>query len=96
MADDIRLQRVCHYLQITCKKNVPDTYLLRAQRAEALFHYHVVYNPRKKVLCHFMPPNITQPLIKSSENDEFWDESSFYTTSDSQSSIIGKLSFYYR
>jgi 5'-3' exonuclease len=59
-AHDQRLERICDHFQISCKKSIPESYLQRIQRAEALFHYHIVYDPRNKALAHFSSPQLLQ------------------------------------
>lgn len=53
--DDARLQRICRHFK-SLGKTVHANYLSRAQRAEALFHYQVVYNPYQRSVCHLTTP----------------------------------------
>lgn len=52
---NMRLQRICHHFKAN-GKTVADTYLHRIQRAEALFHYQLVYNPLARQLQYISPP----------------------------------------
>ena len=53
----MRLSRIVQYLRSTGRK-VPEGYLERALRAEALFHYQPVYNPRTKEIFFFSEPSL--------------------------------------
>ena len=52
---DSRLERVVALFEEAGKK-VPVGYLQRAKRAEALFHYHPVFDLKTSVVQHFLPP----------------------------------------
>ena len=52
-ACDTRLDRVVELFR-ELKKKVPETYLLRAKRAEALFHYHPVFDLDSCTVVPFM------------------------------------------
>lgn len=86
--DDVRLQRVCRYFKLSCNKQVPDSYIQRVLRAEALFHYQVVYNPKTKGLKYFSDPILQSPVNRAPDTD-FWDDSLFISQ-DSQSTLQGR------
>ena len=53
--NDSRLDRICGLFR-SLKKNIPDSYLARAKRAEALFHYHPVFDIDTGTVVPFTPP----------------------------------------
>jgi hypothetical protein len=75
--DDQRMQRIVRHMKITLNKKVPETYLQRITRAEALFYYHVVYNPQTQELCNFTKPNTSNEYQAISAEEDLWDSMGF-------------------
>lgn len=55
--NDSRLESIVNFWNISGKK-VPIGFLERVRRAELLFFYHLVYDPRTKAIVHFLPPRL--------------------------------------
>ena len=62
--NDSRFDRICALFRYM-NKNVSDTYLGRIKRAEALFHYHPVFDLDSESVVSFMPPHFAD---ESSDN----------------------------
>lgn len=61
-----RLNVICEQIKLT--KTVDVDYLDRVNRAEKLFHYHVIYDPFKKSISNFMSPLLLNSIISPSSS----------------------------
>jgi hypothetical protein len=59
-----RFKSICDHVGLT--KTVDEGYLDRINKAEQLFHYHVVYDPFKRCVLNFMNPLLMNPLLMNS------------------------------